>query len=130
MNVAEGGPWILLVEEEAVTRLDLACALGDAGFAVLAVANADHAVRVLSTLPDIKILIADIALCGPADGAELAWMVHEKWPRVRIVAVLRRDHRDLQLPAGSRLLFKPYEKDRLVTAIDELFGHPRSPRVD
>ena len=56
MNVG-GRPQVLIVEDEALVRLDLACALADAGCPALAVSNAEHALTVLSILSDVEVVI-------------------------------------------------------------------------
>jgi two-component system, response regulator PdtaR len=120
-------PKVLVVEDEAVVRMDLAAALSVAGFDVIEVANADDAIAVLSASPEIAALITDMELFGSVDGIQLAWMVRNKWPPTHIFVVSGR-HRiaELELPERSQFFSKPYRTDQLISELRRLLAKSKN----
>ena len=119
-------PRVLLVEEEALVRLDLALALSDAGFDAIEVANAEDALAVLSSTPEIKVMITEVNLAGSLDGAKLSWMARHKWPPLHIIVVSGQHRKEeMQLPERSLFFPKPYRARRLVNAVRELLNSER-----
>lgn len=121
MNPEEAPPKVVVVEDEALLRLDLACAFADAELAAIAVSNAEHALTVLSILPDVEAIITDVELFGTVDGVELSWRVHDRWPPIHIFVISGRSRADeLELPERSQFFAKPLRMDRLVHVVREL----------
>jgi two-component system, response regulator PdtaR len=116
-------PKLLVVEDEALIRMDLASALSEAGFDVIEVANADDAIAVLTASPETAVMVTDVEMAGSMDGVKLARLVRDRWPPVHIVVVSGR-HRlaELDLPERSQFFSKPYRTDRLISAVKELLG--------
>jgi CheY-like chemotaxis protein len=75
------GPVILIVEDEFLLRLDSAETIESAGFEVIQAANADEAIAILETRPDIHVVFTDIQMPGSMDGLKLARFVRDRWPR-------------------------------------------------
>jgi CheY-like chemotaxis protein len=114
---------VLVVEDEAIVRMDLAAALSTAGFDVIEVANADDAIVVLSTDPPIAAVITDVEMAGSMDGSELARVVRNRWPPIHIFVVSgRHGQDDLDLPERSRFFSKPYRTSQLISEIKELLS--------
>jgi CheY-like chemotaxis protein len=63
---------ILLVEDEVLVRIVAADVLEDAGFTVLESTNAEEALRLLETRPDVQVLFTDVNMPGALDGREHA----------------------------------------------------------
>src|SRR3954469_3859229 len=59
---------ILLVEDEVLVRMVAADVLEDAGFTVLESTNAEEALRLLETRPDVQVLFTDVNMPGALDG--------------------------------------------------------------
>jgi CheY-like chemotaxis protein len=76
---------VLVVEDDALLRLDAADQLEGAGFEVVEAANAAQALQVMKTRPDVRVLFTDVEMPGPLDGMELARKVHEQWPNVQLL---------------------------------------------
>src|SRR5580692_7223901 len=76
---------ILVVEDEAIIRLELVDWLCDMGLVVLEANNADEAIALLDTHPEIELLMTDILMPGSMDGARLAHHVRGRWPPVKII---------------------------------------------
>ena len=58
---------ILLVEDEPLILMDVELRLQDAGHSVVAVANADHAIRFLDQ-NEVELILTDIDMPGTMDG--------------------------------------------------------------
>ena len=76
---------ILVVEDDFLLSLDTSEALEDAGYDVIAAANADEAIKVLETRNDIRTIFTDINMPGSMDGLKLAAAVRDRWPPVHII---------------------------------------------
>jgi two-component system, response regulator PdtaR len=121
--MSRGGPVILIVEDEFLLRLDSAETIGNAGFEVVQAANADEAIAILKSRPDIRVVFTDIQMPGSMDGLKLARFVRDRWPPIKIIATSGRVVAgDDDLPAGSLFLPKPYRGAELVAALRGLTG--------
>lgn len=114
-------PRVLVVEDEALVRLDLARALSESGFDVIEVGNADDALAVLSASTEVAVMITDVELFGSVDGVNLAWAVRRRWPPIHIIVVSGR-HRvwELELPERCRFFPKPYDLRGVIGAVREV----------
>jgi two-component system, response regulator PdtaR len=114
-------PVILTVEDEFLIAEHLGQILKEAGFQVVAAANADEAIAILERRNDIRIVITDINMPGSMDGVKLAAAVRHRWPPIKIIVATGRTppHMD-ELPAGSQFLPKPYARDKVLAAIHHI----------
>ena len=112
---------VLVVEDEILTRMSIADHLTDCGFTVLEATDADQAIAILNTRPDVRILFTDIDMPGSMDGLKLAAAVRDRWPPVKIV-VTSGHHRlgPGQIPAESLFFRKPYNPEMLVATFREI----------
>jgi CheY-like chemotaxis protein len=76
---------VLLVEDEPLVRMLGVDVLEDAGFTVVEAANASEALRALETRTDVRVLFTDVNMPGELDGLELARVVHQRWPDIRLL---------------------------------------------
>jgi len=112
---------ILLVEDDALLRLGALTILIDAGYEVLEAANADEAIHVLETEPDIGVMISDIQMPGSIDGVKLAHAVRRRWPPVEVLLTSGRHIPSAsELPERVRYLPKPYAAPELLAEVDQL----------
>jgi CheY-like chemotaxis protein len=110
MHDNSASPVVLVVEDEGLVRMAAADDLIDAGFTVLEAADADEAIRLLETHPEITILFTDIDMPGSMDGIRLAHAVRERWPPVKLVLVSgHQSPTDGVLPSDSAFFAKPYD---------------------
>jgi len=112
---------VLVVEDDAIVRMLAADMVEEAGFAALEAENADEAVRVLESRPDIRIVFSDIDMPGSMDGLRLAVAVRGRWPPIEVV--LTSGHRAVSvgdLPDRCVFIPKPYEPKRLVATLRRL----------
>lgn len=118
MSSNNGPPVVLLVEDEGLVRMAAADDLIDAGFSVLEAANADEAIRMLETHPEISILFTDIDMPGSMDGIRLAHAVRERWPPVKLVLVSGHQSPTADLlPAETAFFTKPYDMGTVSKAL-------------
>ena len=117
----QGKCLVLVVEDEALVRLDAADTVRDAGFDVIEAADADDAIRILESRNDICVVFSDIDLPGSMDGLKLAAAVSRRWPPVRLI--LTSGHvrvTPAELPEGGRFFAKPYRNDDIARCIREM----------
>lgn len=117
---------VIVVEDEAIVRMDIAMSIEDAGFAVLEASNADEAIDLLNTHPEIRLMFTDIDMPGGMDGLKLAVAVRDRWPPVKII--IASGHRHLSddlLPIEGKFFSKPYDHGRVIAAMTEMLAIPR-----
>jgi DNA-binding NtrC family response regulator len=117
---------ILVVEDEAIVRLELAAWFTELGLTVLTACDADEAIAILDRRPEIELLMTDIKMSGSMDGLRLAHHVRHRWPPVKIIVASGLiDTQIGELPAGSFFLPKPFERRRLWRALADMAGDGR-----
>lgn len=114
---------VLLVEDEATVRMIGSDALEDAGYEVVDAESADEALLLLESMDDVAVLFTDIRMPGSMDGLELARLVHDRWPAMKILLTSGDTWPPKSLiPDDGRFIPKPYEIDRLQDEIGRLIG--------
>ncbi|MGR9249485.1 response regulator [Rhizobium leguminosarum] len=114
---------VIVVEDETLVRLDIAMSLEAEGFIVFEASNADEAIDILTTHPEIRLMFTDIDMPGSMDGLKLAAAVRDRWPPVNIIVT--SGHRQLSdelLPVKGRFFSKPYDHAGVITAMREMLG--------
>jgi CheY-like chemotaxis protein len=116
-------PIILVVEDEALLRMNAVEMIEDAGFGVLEAASADEAIELLETRSDIALVFTDIQMPGSMDGIRLAAAVRDRWPPVKIIATSGQFKiRDGDLPDGGRFLAKPYSQSQITETLRQVMN--------
>lgn len=121
MPIAEPTSTILVVEDETLVRMYGADLLEDAGFDVLEAADADEALAILNNHDAVHVLFSDVDMPGSMDGLELAHLVQQRWPHIRLLLTsgnhqLSRDG----LPPKGQFVRKPWTQEILVERIREV----------
>jgi CheY-like chemotaxis protein len=109
-------PTVLIVEDEFLIREMLKEELEDAGYQVVSVSDADHAIRVLEARQDIHLVFTDINMPGSMDGLKLAAFVNDRWPPVHIIVTTGRA-KPVSLPPNALFIPKPYLGSNVVAAM-------------
>ena len=98
-------------------------ALDAYGYAVLEARDVAEAVQVLEQRPDVRLTVADVVLSG-ASGIELANIVHERFPQVKVLFMSGYEERSAtQPPAVARitpLLQKPFSLTSLARSVRDV----------
>jgi len=110
---------VLIVENEALVRLELVSRLAEIGLTPLAASDADEAIALLDSHPEIELLLTDITMpSGSMDGVRLAHHVRDRWPPVKIIVVSGLIDTDpADLPRDSIFLTKPCRPEILMDAL-------------
>lgn len=107
-------PAALIVEDQPFIGLVASDILSESGFDTFHAYNADDAVSMLGEHPEIEVMVTEALLPGSVDGLELARRVAKDRPDVRLVVTAAgTDVAQSQLPAGARMLRKPYASGEL-----------------
>jgi CheY-like chemotaxis protein len=121
VNSAQQKQVVLVVEDEQLIRMHAADMIGDLGFEVIEAADADQAISLLESIPEISLVFTDIQMPGSIDGLRLAQVVRNRWPPVALLVTsgqLRPHNKDL--PENAHFLPKPYMLQDLKTHLDAL----------
>lgn len=111
---------VLVVEDEELLRLYAADLLEEAGFEVVPAADAEEALRIVGSRPDIRVLFTDVQLPG-LDGLELARRVHDRWPHVLLLLTSgAQGPGKCDIADHGHFLAKPYTPDQVLGEIDAL----------
>jgi len=114
-------PVVLVVEDEALLRMNAVDIVEEAGFEVLEASNADDAIAILEARDDVRVVFTDIQIPGSMDGLKLARAVRGRWPPIEIVATSGRVRVSCDdLPDGGRFLAKPYTSSQVTMLLREL----------
>jgi len=118
---------ILIVEDHPLLNWLTVDLVADAGFVALHASNAEEAVAILECRSDIALVLTCIRMSGGLDGLELAHVVRNRWPSIKVVVTsgrLRSPQSDL--PMGTSFFTKPYDSKTMMSEIRSLIG----PRIE
>lgn len=122
-KIAVTRPVVLVVEDDSLIRLSAVEMVEAAGFDVVEAGNADEAMEILGSRPDIAVVFTDIQMPGSMDGLKLAAKIRGCWPPIKIIATSGIVNvRKLDLPEGGRFLPKPYSPAQIIGALHDLTG--------
>jgi PAS domain S-box-containing protein len=76
----------LVVDDEDLVRASAADMLAELGFEILEASSAEDALELLRNGPQVDVLITDHLMPGMS-GAQLAYEVRRRWPRIRTVVI-------------------------------------------
>lgn len=100
---------VLVVEDEALLRMNTVYELSDQGLDVMEAANAREAIDIFKSGRRFECLFTDVDMPGDVDGLELALMVKNAWPPIDIIVT--SGHRGVtqeDLPPSGVFVGKPY----------------------
>lgn len=115
---------VLVVEDEPLLRMLAVDVVEDAGFEAIEAANADLALTILESRPDIRIVFTDIEMPGGLNGITFAALVRDRWPPIDIIMtsgyVLAQD---VVLPDRAVFFEKPYNPAKVTQVLQTMGGH-------
>jgi DNA-binding NtrC family response regulator len=114
---------VLLVDDEPSVRMIACDGLEDAGFDVVEASNAQEAMTILMCRSDVGVLFTDVDMPGEFDGLDLADLVHDRWPAIKLVVTSGRSL-IRAVPLNGHFLAKPYSLRAMTDLIDEPAGKP------
>ena len=109
---------VLVVEDDPTLLEFTAELLKDDGLDVTRASDCDEALAILEDGRIPNILVTDIALPGCRSGVDLATIVAEKWPQVRLLIVSGQQRpRQGDYPDKAVFFTKPYAHGALLSMI-------------
>jgi DNA-binding NtrC family response regulator len=122
MRSSDDGQGLVVIAEEDITqRREIVRCLQEHDFRVLEAADADEAMALLRSPPDLKAFVTDAHLPGKRDGYELARVVRARWPAVAVV--MMSGHSDASsgpVPEGADFIAKPYLLEHLAPTLHRM----------
>ena len=123
-----GTPTVLIVEDEPMLLLVAAETMRDAGYSVYEAGEGQSALSILQTNRDIDLLLSDIKMPG-MNGYQLAEAGLALRPDLKVLLMTGYSQDPVpqrMADAGVRVLYKPFDIDRLPTLANEILtpnGH-------
>lgn len=112
---------VLVVEDEAISRMSAVSLVEDQGFDVLEASSADEAVGILEAHPEIRVVFTDIQMAGSMDGLQLIAYAHRRWPPLQFIVVSgEKSPTVIEMPEGSRFFSKPYDVTLVSQTLHEM----------
>lgn len=116
-------PVVLVVEDEAIIRMNIIQVAEDSGYDVLEAADADEAILILQSRNDIRVVFTDVGMPGSMDGLRLARFIKDRWPPIQLVVSSGRDVSNYpDFPENSRFIGKPYQNRQITAAFREVLS--------
>lgn len=116
-----GAAVVLVVEDEPILRLAAVELMENAGFRVIAAADATEAVQILESRSDIRIVFTDVDMPRGVDGMRLTAIIRDRWPPIRIIIVSGYlDDPGDRIPAGTAFFAKPYREETIIAKMHEM----------
>jgi len=108
----------LIVEDQPFVGLVASDILKESGFDTIHAYDATDAVAVLDSHPEVEVLITEAKLPGEMNGLELCRRVSLEHPAVQLVVTASEEELgSAEVPAGTRVLRKPYASGELRTLV-------------
>lgn len=112
---------VLVVEDEPLLRMAAVDMIKEAGFDVVAAADATEAITILESRLDICIVFSDIDMPRGMDGMKLAALIRERWPPIRIILTSGYTTIDtVKMPPDSVFFPKPYVEEKVVETLHRM----------
>lgn len=114
-------PRVLIVEDEAVTAMDLAQRLRQAGHEVAGIAGSGAEALELASSTQPNVVLMDLKLRGPMHGTEAAARLNRELELPVLILTAHTDAENLQRAAASgayAYLVKPFNTQELTATID------------
>lgn len=115
---APPAPVVLVVDDEALLRLNATEAFRHVGCMAYEARQAEEALEMLERHPEISVLFTDINMPGEHDGMALAGQVHRRRPDVRLIVTSGRERPAPEdLPDDGQFIAKPYDIDAVADIV-------------
>ena len=120
---------ILFVEDEVLTRMDMAEFLRQSGYRVSEAANAAEAIDALNSKLTVDLVITDVKMPGDADGFALADWIRANRPGVEVIVAsgdAGSKERAERSSTAALFLPKPYTGRALLDLVQQALA-PHAP---
>jgi two-component system, response regulator PdtaR len=120
---------VLIVENEALIRMNAVQMVEDAGYSALEASSADDAIEILDRRRDVGAVFTDIIMSGSRSGLKLAHAIRLRWPPVHLI-VTSGLPAELEMPSGAHFIRKPYENARVIALLHKFFDSDQTPECE
>jgi len=105
-------PYALVVDDDALIRMDAAAILQDAGYRTFEAEDADAAIKILKErADDIVLLFTDVEMPGERNGFDLARFAEECSPHIEIVVASGNvKPQPGDMPPKATFIEKPFDE--------------------
>ncbi|TQF38569.1 chemotaxis protein CheY [Bradyrhizobium sp. UNPF46] len=122
-NLSKHRDVILIVEDDLLIRMNAIDMVRQMGIDVLEAADADEAVKLLESVPEITVVFTDIQMPGSMDGLRLAEVIRHRWPPVLLLITSGQvSPAAADIPPGAQFIPKPYFSAQLHEQLEMLAG--------
>jgi CheY-like chemotaxis protein len=118
---------VLIVEDEALTAMDFAHMVEDAGGRAAATASSASEAEALAKAMNPDVVLMDVRLAGTRDGVEAAYSIRtfSQVPIIFVTGNIDRGTTDrIRAFNGSEPVPKPVDQTRLIAAVLNALGRP------
>ncbi|WP_092045604.1 response regulator [Methylobacterium pseudosasicola] len=122
-------PYALVVDDDALIRMDALDILSEAGFRTFEAADGDQAMAVLGQHhASIVLLFTDVQMPGSRNGFAVARETARHWPHISIVVASGQARPcSGDLPEGARFLGKPFSAEMITNHLREILPDGQKP---
>jgi len=121
VKTAPKAPTVLVVEDQALLRLYVSEMISDAGYTVLSVENADAALSVIKSNPDIRLVFSDFEMPSVMNGLDLGYHLFKTRPDVAFVLTSgAKMDKGFALPPRGLFVSKPFLESDVCSALAQL----------
>jgi CheY-like chemotaxis protein len=119
------GPILIVDDDPAMLKLWSAM-LGVSGYETRTASDADCAYQELIAEQTPAMLITDVKMPGLTDGAMLAQVAAQSWPKMPIIVMSGNvEPREGELPNGAVFMRKPVRTAELLRKVELMLAHSR-----
>jgi len=126
---------VLVVDDDPMVRKAVAAQLISLGYGVVEVSSPAEALRVIASGEPLDLVFSDIGMPGPIDGIELARLIRERRPDLKVL--LTSGYPDLKTARSSEdsfvqwdILKKPYRRPDLKQALEDILSSPQAAQAN
>lgn len=114
---------VLVVEDEMMLRMRVVDMVEDAGYVPVEAVDADEAMSILQARSDIALMVTDVQMPGSMNGLQLAHVVHERWPPIKIIlASGQLKLSGSEIPVDSRFFGKPLQSAEIIAEMRDMLS--------
>ncbi len=121
-------PRVLVVEDEPGVRLFALRCLASLGYSTVSAESAAKALEILALDSNIDIVFSDIVMPGKLSGRDLARLVSDKYPHIKILLTSGYENlNELVDSDAMHILRKPYDRTELASTLSNLRDEGQQP---
>ncbi len=109
----------VIVDDEGHVRKLATIIFTRAGFETLCAADASEALSLFEEGADVAVLFTDCDM-PKMKGPELAAIVRDRWPHVKIMLTSGKPFESDEMPSGAEFVSKPFRPSTLVPRLKEI----------